>query len=161
MTPTTRRGALRRGLVLLGGLVGVGAAGKGVVADADASLVLYARDLDGHPGGLPRRGDRLMLRGELLDRPDGEPVGELYGTAFALHGPGAQATDAERLELHTFKLRDGTIIGSGAAGVVEGEFAILGGTGRYAGARGTYIARHNRRELGGDGTAEFRLTLTT
>ena len=102
-----------------------------------------------------------MLRGELLDRPDGEPVGELYGTAFALHGPGAQATDAERLELHTFKLRDGTIIGSGAAGVVEGEFAILGGTGRYAGARGTYVARHDRRELGGDGTAEFRLTLTT
>ena len=77
-----------------------------------------------------------------------------------MRGPGAHGSDTERLELHTFKLRDGTIIGSGTSGALEGEFAILGGTGRYAGARGTYVARHNRRELGGDGTAEFRFQLT-
>ena len=75
-------------------------------------------------------------------------------------GPGAASADTERLELHTFKLRDGTIVGSGTSGALDGEFAILGGTGRYAGARGTYLTRHNRREHGGDGTAEFHLTLT-
>ena len=35
----------------------------------------------------------------------------------------------------------------------------MGGTGRYAGARGTYVARQRRQELGGEGTAEFVLTL--
>ncbi|HEY6202584.1 MAG TPA: hypothetical protein VI056_06035 [Candidatus Limnocylindria bacterium] len=41
----------------------------------------------------------------------------------------------ERLELHTFKLQGGTIIGSGTAGQLEGTFAILGGTGSYERAR--------------------------
>jgi hypothetical protein len=164
MSPTTRRSALGRGLLFLGGLVGVGAAKAGA-APGRRSLVLYARNVDGVSQGhraseVPHRGDRLTVRGELLDRPDGDPVGELHGAAFALRGPDASASDAARLELHTFALRDGRIIGSGTAGLLDGEFAILGGTGRYAGARGTYVARHSRRELGGDGTAEFRLTLT-
>ena len=106
-----------------------------------------------------QRGDRLTLRADLLDRPDGEAVGELHGTSFALHGAGTNVAP-ERLELHTFRLADGTIVGSGMSGLLDGEFAILGGTGRYAGARGTYVARLSRRELGGDGTAEFRLLLT-
>lgn len=59
---------------------------------------------------------------------------------------------------HTFKLRDGTIVGTGTAGRLEGVFAILGGTGRYAGARGTYVARQRHHEFGGDGAAEFVLT---
>ena len=42
----------------------------------------------------------------------------------------------------------------------EGSYAIVGGTGRYAGASGTYTARQSLRELGGDGTAEFTLNLT-
>jgi len=164
MSQTTRRGALGRGLLFLGGFIGLGAA-KATAAPDQRALVLYARNVDGHvgrqrPGGLPHRGDRLTLRAELLDRPDGDPIGELHGAGFALHGPGAHAEDAERLELHTFRLRDGTIVGSGTSGSLDGEFAILGGTGRYAGVRGTYVARHSRRELGGDGTAEFRLMLT-
>jgi hypothetical protein len=57
-------------------------------------------------------------------------------------------------------LLDGTIIGSGTAGQLEGVFAILGGTGRYAGARGTYIARQHDQDFGGDGSAEFVLKLT-
>ena len=36
---------------------------------------------------------------------------------------------------------------------------ILGGTGVYVGARGGYVARQATRELGGNGTAEFHLTL--
>ena len=36
---------------------------------------------------------------------------------------------------------------------------MLGGTGTYAGATGSYLARQLPRELGGNGTAEFHLTL--
>ena len=162
MSATTRRGALGRALLGLGGLVGLGAAGEARARSLE-TLVLHARDVVADiPDGraMPMRGDRLTLRAELLHRPGGRAVGELHGASFALRGPGAHASDTERLELHTFKLRDGTIIGSGTSGALEGEFAILGGTGRYAGARGTYVARQSRHELGGDGTAEFRFTLT-
>ena len=64
------------------------------------------------------------------------------------------------LQLQTFDLLDGTIMGIGAAGAHENPFAIVGGTGRYVGVSGTYVAKQSPRELGGDGTAEFTLTLT-
>ena len=75
------------------------------------------------------------MRGELIDEQQAVRVGKFYAAGFALGG-GSHPAHGERLELHTFKLRDGTIIGSGTAGQLEGVFAILGGTGRYAGARG-------------------------
>ena len=52
--------------------------------------------------------------------------------------------------------------GSGTTlpGVADNEFAIVGGTGRYAGARGTYLARRDPLEFGGDGTASFEIDLT-
>ena len=164
MSPATRRGALARGLLALGGLVGLGASEASAARGAQA-LVLHAREVagdtrDDRAVGVPMRGDRLTLRGDLFDE-HGRAVGELHGAVLTLRGPGTHASDAERLELHTFKLRDGTIVGSGTSGTLDGEFAILGGTGRYAAARGTYVARHERRELGGDGTAVFRFTLSS
>jgi hypothetical protein len=72
--------------------------------------------------------------------------------AAALPGVGA-------FHLHTFDLAEGTILGIGANKLDEGSYAIVGGTGRYAGASGTYTARQFLRELGGDGTAEFTLNL--
>ena len=165
---TTRRSALKRGLAALGGLVGVGAGAQAGSAaagtDGATALVLYGRawrsySRDRQPGELPRAGDRLTFQGELFDRPGGAAVGELYAAAFTLHGPGAAAGAAERLELHTFVLAGGTIVGTGAAGGESGVFAVLGGTGRYAGARGSYVARQGHHELGGDGTAEFVFSL--
>ena len=41
----------------------------------------------------------------------------------------------------------------------ENVFAIVGGTGKYLGVTGSYVARQNPLETGGDGTAEFTLTL--
>jgi hypothetical protein len=63
--------------------------------------------------------------------------------------------------MHTFKLGDGSIFGTGTAGSLEGSFAVLGGTGRYAGVQGTYAARQGHSELGGDGAAEFVFDLRT
>jgi hypothetical protein len=153
---TTRRGILGRGLMLLGGIAGLGAVG----ARGGGDLVLYARNLTGgrRLGDLPRDGDRLSVRGDLLAQPDGEQVGEFHAAAFALGGAEHPA-EGERLELHTFKLRDGSLFGTGTAGA-EGVFAVVGGTGHYAGARGTYVARQAHADLGGDGSAEFVFSLS-
>lgn len=141
MTGATRKGALARGLALLAGLAGAGVAGREVARKAgEETFVLRAREpLRPPPGHPDHSGDRLTLVAELL-APDGLRAGDLYGAGFALRGPG-EPTGPQRLELHTFELRDGTIVGTGTAALLEGTFAILGGTGRYAGARGTYRVR--------------------
>ena len=46
-----------------------------------------------------------------------------------------------------------------SASAAENVYAVVGGTGRYAGARGSYTARQHPQELEGDGTAEFALRL--
>jgi hypothetical protein len=48
---------------------------------------------------------------------------------------------------------DGTIVGVGLLGL-DGDFAIVGGTGRYDGVGGSYALRTNRK------IAEFTLRLT-
>jgi hypothetical protein len=48
----------------------------------------------------------------------------------------------------------------GAAGQDgHGQFAITGGTGRFAGATGSYTAVQNPVEVGGNGTAKFQMTI--
>jgi hypothetical protein len=50
-------------------------------------------------------------------------------------------------------------MGMGSVEPGRHAFAVVGGTGRYAGARGAYVASQHLRELGGDGTAHFVLDL--
>jgi len=158
VSKTTRSGILGRGLLLLGGL---GAAGAGKLAfDRGHTLVLYGSNWRGYDGQLPREGERTSIRGDLHSEPGGAPVGEFFASAIALGGTSHPA-QAERHETHTFKLHDGSIFGTGVTGAVEGSFAVLGGTGRYAGAQGTYVARQGHEELGGDGAAEFVFDLRT
>jgi len=160
MQETTRREILGRGLVLLAGL-GAAAGGRMAFGQSgkDSSLVLYGRNWRAFGrSGLPLEGERMSVRGDLLAQPGGEPVGEFLATAFALGGA-AHPAQGERLELHTFKLREGTIFGTGTASGIEGAFAVQGGTGRFAGAQGTYLARQGHAELGGDGGAEFVFAL--
>ena len=49
-------------------------------------------------------------------------------------------------------------MGTAAPGA-GGVFTILGGSGRYLGATGSYVAEQNPVETGGDGSARFTLTL--
>jgi len=157
MERPTRRHALRRGLLALGGLAGVGAArvaGVGAPAAPPGRprltvLTLQAPDL---PAGRPA----AAARAELLDAPGGRRVGEVHVAAVPVAGPGMSAPDVGVIEWHTFHLDGGTLIGSGSSGTERGAFAIVGGTGRFAGARGTYDLR---RDANAGFGAEFLLRL--
>jgi hypothetical protein len=159
---TTRRGALGRLAVVAAGALGIGyAAREATAGDSKTAtpvpeqLVLYGRDMRLHspartPGELPPAGDRPTPLGRLVDKRD-RPLGSFTSTALA--------NASAALEIHTFALSEGSIFGVGAGAFDEATFAVIGGTGRYAGARGSYVARQSLRELGGDGTAEFMLNL--
>jgi hypothetical protein len=166
---STRGGLLGRGLLLAAGALGLGGAvkrsseaGAERPASAATELTLFGRQYHLHAperraGQVPQKGDRLTAYAELAERPGGSPVGDFTAAHLALDSPFAGASS---IEIHSFNLADGTIHGLGsAARGADGHFVILGGTGRFAGATGSYLARRLPRELGGDGTAEFHLTL--
>jgi hypothetical protein len=148
-----------------GGAVGLGVAAKSGEAATEAqprvgraktqTIVLYGRDWRLHrpgvaPGTRPTPSDVSVPLGRIVDRRQKE-LGRFRASSL----PGL----AGAFQLHTFDLADGTILGIGASKLDEGSYAIVGGTGRYAGATGTYTARQFPRELGGNGTAEFTLKL--
>ncbi len=165
-TTTNRASLLKRLALLAGGAVGVGVAARSASGDdagartaapvrRTTSLTLYGRDWRLHRPGvefgkLPAASDPAVPMGRIVDAKNGA-----RGSFRAAALPGLVA-----LHLHTFELDEGTILGIGANRLDEGSYAIVGGTGRYAGATGTYTARQSLRELGGDGTAEFTLNLT-
>ncbi|MEW6477244.1 MAG: hypothetical protein AB1679_33745 [Actinomycetota bacterium] len=156
------------------GLIGLKAATPAPAAAAPAAvgstLTLYGRRWVGYahgkrPGELPARGDRLVTSGDLHASPGGDKVGEFHAAVFSLGAPGhIGPSGAASLELHTLELPEGSIIAAGT-GTPDPDgadvFAIIGGTGRFTGARGTCVARQRYRELGGDGTAELILNFVT
>lgn len=164
---TTRASLLKRLALLAGGAVGVGVAARSagdgtpvpatppVARPATTQLTLHGRDWRlSRPGvaagKLPGPDDTVVPAGRIVDARGGD-LGLFRASAL----PGLPA-----FHLHTFDLADGTILGIGANKLDDGSFAIVGGTGRYAGASGTYTARQRPRDLGGDGTADFHLNLS-
>jgi hypothetical protein len=176
----SRRSVLKRLGVVAGGLVGL-LAGREALASSktgrNAAVVappgvetvvlegrgwhIYSKDLA--KGQIPTGGDRLLVYGDLHEAGSDSPAGQFFATYYSLRRPGFAGPLAS-LEQHTFNLPDGSIMGSGttkAGFATEDEFAIVGGTGRYAGARGTYVVRQSHQELGGDGTATIVFTMFT
>ena len=173
---TSRRQMLKSSLAVAAGALGFGAARKAIGSSAGSdppaappstagrmpkSLSLTGRNVHAVTSGRamghgPEAGERSALTGELVDG-GGTTLGNFYisSTTFGsqLDLPGAVPV----VESHTFRLPDGTIHGMGTA---DDAFAIVGGTGRYLGARGSYTATHMPIELGGDGSAAFRMTFT-
>jgi hypothetical protein len=108
---------------------------------------------------LPQPGQRSSVFGELVSDVEGTKVGEFYASSLQFGTPfGASTLAADAMETHQFTFGDGTIIGIGTLSDLCGGqsvHAIIGGTGRYEGASGSYVARQRPIELGGDGTADF------
>jgi hypothetical protein len=161
---------LKRGLLLIGAGLGLGAAGAHAKVPASEGAGSTRLELRGsgwrliapgrRPGELPEQGERLSAFGELLERRSGKKVGEFYSAYFSTLGPfGTSPFAAGGVEMHTFNLVDGTILGMGSHWGGTGTYAIVGGTGRYVGARGSYTALQRPLELGGDGVAEFVIDL--
>jgi hypothetical protein len=135
-------------VVLVGAalLVNVGCGGGGggeslsVVAPAKG---LHQATVDVGPKGTSG-GDVYVFDGPLLDSDEEERVGSVYGTQTSI----AQDSDSETVQaMITYDLESGDRITVGGIGeyprgdknLVENqkfERPILGGTGRYAGARG-------------------------
>ncbi len=179
LQPTTRRTVLQRALIFVAGAIGLplappGARGESAPAapseppapNAGTTLKFYARRLLVHcpsqkPGEIPAWSGRLHSQGDLLDRPDGAKVGAFSATCFGPASPFGGAGTDHTTEFQTLKVTDGTLFGIGCAGPAAGgerAHAILGGTGRFAGAKGSYVIRQTAAGRGEDGV-EFLITL--
>jgi hypothetical protein len=163
-----RRKLLRRGALGAASLaavaVGAGATTTGAARPSTSgttTMRLLGRGwhVDAKDGKLPTKGERYAVYGELVDA-KGDKVGEFFSqnvgvdSPFQLTGEGTGA-----FEIHTLTLPGGTIVGVGVGGGRERSYAIVGGTGKYSGARGSYLARQDTYGLGGSGRAEILLTL--
>lgn len=100
-------------------------------------------------------------QGDLLDAPNGQKAGEFYATCFGQAASfGARPSKSPTVELHTFRLGTDTVFGMGSCSSVRGSqelHAIVGGTGRFAGMRGTY----NVNQSGSQEYVEIVLTIVS
>jgi hypothetical protein len=129
--------------------------------DTGRTLRLYGRGRTVAAAG-KGAGSRALRRCELLDGPEGRQVGEFFASGFELQTPfGPQPAAASNIELHTFRLGEDTLFGIGAPAPrgPERTHALVGGTGRFAGARGTCVEREVEGGASGRGRVEFVVTL--
>lgn len=124
------------------------------------TIELFGRGWHADTSKVPSKGDSYSVYGELLTSPDGDKCGEFYAACLAIDSP-FQVTGEGigSLEIHTLVLAGGSIVAMGAGGGVERSFAIVGGTGKYTGARGSYTANQDTYGLGGSGSAALKLRL--
>lgn len=155
-TPTTRRSVLGRlGLVLAGlGGAGAGSAGATRIATPEPApraisarrLVLHAPALRTAPGLHDPRAPRTATDpfGDLVDE-HRRAVGS-FRTQSVGHG-----------SLHVFTLDGGLLLGLGAGGLEGTAHAVVGGTGRFAGAGGSYSVAADADQPGRGVTFTFTL----
>jgi hypothetical protein len=172
--PASRRSLLQKAFGVVAGALGMKMLDQETRAEEAPAgpgpgqvLSFYARQIEAHvpgqsPGRLPISNGRMNRQGELLDRPDGKKVGSFHATCFYPESPlHSSPSVASSVELQMFHLPAGTLFGMGGSSAhVVGEMhhAILGGTGRFAGVRGSYVLRHSAKESSPAGF-EFVLTL--
>lgn len=164
-----RRGVLKRGLFAAAAAAAATLAirpseQRPAVATVPVSggktIELFGRGWHADASNVPSKGDSYSVYGELLTAPDGGKCGEFYAACLAIDSP-FQVTGAGlgSLEIHTLVLVEGSIVAMGAGTGAERTFAIVGGTGKFTGARGSYTANQDTYGLGGRGTAALKLRL--
>lgn len=102
------------------------------------------------PGVLPAVDRPFAAHGVVTDA-NGTAIGSFAITPL----PGVAA-----LQLHSFELDGGTLLGLGASTAGEGTFAVIGGTGRFQGVTGSYTARVGADPSGRQASAEFKFNLS-
>lgn len=166
---TGRRTLLQRGLALLAGGAAV-ATGARLTRGTrplpeDGSLVVYARrrPFAGPPSGTQHASapGALLASGDLLDAPDGKPIGSFHTNCFCHGAVGSHQVTRPSLEFQVLQLKDGTLYGIFAGEAADGtkSHAIAGGTGRFAGARGQYLERIAAGQSAGDDVVQFVVSL--
>jgi hypothetical protein len=149
-TPTPRRTLLQRGIALIGGALGVGAVGGEVHARAEIArsetLQLLGRRRSPARLAPATQGahQHAVSSGDLLDAKGGETIGSFHTNGFCLETRlGTPMPSDSNIAFQTFVLADGSLFGLGGGPSPDGDrtCAVLGGTGRYAGAQGTYVER--------------------
>jgi len=118
------------------------------------SISVYVRDVrftapDAKPGSFPDLGSVRSAHGQVVDA-EGSVVGSLSGGIL----PGS----AGQISVQQFAFTDGTLIGMGSGRLDDQEYAVVGGTGRFAGVSGSYITKLVSGDHGRD--AEFLMNLT-
>lgn len=165
METTKRRGFFQRMFGLVGGALGATALQNSAVAEPalppvrtsfDGALRLHLSCRHQHVQG----SGRSLCRATLLDKPKGTAVGEFHANSFRSESALGSTNPfaASNIEMQTIRLADGTLFGMGANETRENEkvHAIIGGTGRFAGARGTYTIR---AKSSGKGESELVLNI--
>ncbi len=154
--PMNRRTVLQRGLAILAGFAGLEVFDpksrlRAEVLEPPNSgfqrLRVYARRWrtlsQSHvPGELPIASNTVHRKGDLSAAIDGQKTGEFSATCFfPVSSFGTRNSSGTNMELHTFALGEDTLFGMGSSNSAgPGQvFAILGGTGRFNGARGSYV----------------------
>lgn len=154
----------RRALLSAGGAAGAaGVLGAGAESAQAASprgaFTLHGSELRILGSrGRPSVGDSVAIRGLVHRIANGASIGSVFKTGTVLNAAGSPESLAT-LETHLFQLADGTLTGHGTVTHDgAGSFTITGGSGRYAGAQGTYQSRQHADHSGG-GSAEYTFLL--
>lgn len=164
-SPPKRRALLQRGAALLGGAIGLGGTAAAATtalpasreAEGDFPLRLFGRRRPRARVGKNARATPAApaAYGDLTLEPGAEPVGSFRSNGL---GPAAAPNlPVDALEIQSFVLAEGTLFGIGGPAGRDGErhCAVLGGTGRFATSRGSYLERPAEAA----GLVEFVFTL--
>ena len=165
-TTTGRRSLLQRGLALIGGATAIGT-GAWAARDVVAAPARRGPTLTVYGRRRPVTGTndmQIMAFGELLDAPEGNPVGEFHTNRLCMTTKqGIQPSAGSNLEFHVLQLKDGTLFGlrGGAQHEALVASAVIGGTARYAGASGTLVERPIDGGTRGHELVEFVVTFAS
>jgi hypothetical protein len=142
----SRRTALKSGLAVTVGALGASAleatpAGAATKRSFNVRLGPARHETVGkRVSQLRRRGDTTLTQADVLDS-----VGRVTGSfecSGVVTNPRRRNSRAHIPGIHThvFRLPDGDVVGAGSprTGALAGAYAVLGGTGRFAGCRGSY-----------------------